>query len=177
MELDRDNDRQTAGSAAPARRSLFRRDELARRNVDEAMTALRAELETNETQMRRQGAHLREVSDALQQQAKTYQGADRRCGEYDGWSGIGTPTFLDAAYQTAIATQALGKIDFHRGQDIAAAYAAQKNYENYYEKMLDFLLRLQPTPPGMCGGLAKELADYADVANKRFVNALAATQR
>ena len=32
MELDRDNDRQTAGNAAPARRSLFRRDELARRN-------------------------------------------------------------------------------------------------------------------------------------------------
>jgi hypothetical protein len=45
---------------------------------------------------------------------------------YQGWSGTANPLLLDAAYQTAIMTQALAHTELSHAQAIAQAYGEQR---------------------------------------------------
>lgn len=56
------------------------------------------------------------------------------------WDGIGGVHLSDAAYQTAISTQNLAKMDLNAANAIAAAYSAKRNYESVLQSARSALL-------------------------------------
>jgi hypothetical protein len=202
VELGRDSDQDSAG-AVPARRSLFRREAVSiaelcvqtfavvlgillalaidgwrkerdtHEGVAAAMSAVRAELEANRSQLEQTHARLHSLVDALGADEKAGAGTAKPCNEYENWNGIGVPVLLDAAYQTTIATQVFAHTDFTRAQTIAEAYGLQRIYLDERARVVDLLLRAQPLPVGFCRGIVDELAHLNDNAETAYAKAIA----
>ncbi len=143
-------------------------------NVADAMKAVNTELAANRAAMRAQHEHLQGLTAAL---TKVQADAPvKPCNEYEGWNGAGIPVLLDAAYETAIATQAFAHMDFDRAQVVAEAYGRQKMYIEAHGKLLDLLMRGQPMPVGFCGGIVQELGNFAATVDAAYTRALGATR-
>jgi len=202
VELGRDGAADPAAGAAP-RRSMFRREAISvaelgvqtfavvlgilralaiddwkkaretAQNVADAMKSVSTELAANQSEMHAQYEHLRGLTAAL-----TKLPADapaKPCNEYEGWNGAGIPVLLDAAYDTAIATQAFAHMDFHNAQAVAEAYGRQRMYIVAHGKLLDLLMRGQPMPVGFCRGIVEELGNFAGTVDSAYARALGAT--
>lgn len=142
-------------------------------NVADAMKSVSTELAANQAAMRAQHEHLQTLTAALAKiQADT---PARPCNEYEGWNGAGIPVLLDAAYETAIATQAFAHMDFERAQAVAEAYGRQKMYIEAHGKLLDLLMRSQPLPVGFCRGIVDELGKFSGTVDDAYARALGAT--
>ena len=204
MELERGRGSGSAGPA-PARRSWFHRESISvaelgvqtfavvlgillalaiddwrkeretRESTAAAMSAVRAELESNHEQVAESHERLHALVDALANDEKAGAGAEKKpCNEYKDWDGIGVPVLLDAAYQTTIATDVFAHTDFSRAQSIAQAYGLQHIYLNERDRVVDLLLRAQPLPIGFCRGVVDELATLNDKAEAAYATAIEA---
>jgi len=140
--------------------------------VAAAMAALHGELEGNRARLHHHQGHMLGMRDALL--ADTKEGT-RTCDGYSGWSGTQTPLLLDAAYQTAIATQAFSHMEFSRVQSVAAAYGMQRLTAAYLDKILDVVLRGQEVSAATCGNLVAEVASAEGLVDGLYEKALEAT--
>lgn len=152
----------------------WKKDRETHQNVADAMRAVNVEIAANRKDLQRQRDHLIGEQSALAADAKAHNdGAKRACYENTGWSGMGGPLLLDAAYQTAIATQAFSHLEFSRSQAIAASYGMQKSYLDYHGRIVDLVLRGTPSSEDFCAGLIGELANLAGTVDQAYAKALA----
>lgn len=114
-----------------------------------AVKALRSEIAANRTEVTRVIADVT-GKDAEMAKAETAAGPEMPCNAYPSWSGIGSPLLLDAAYQTAIATQVLAHMDFPAAQRIAVVYAKQREFIGYLASLTGFLNQAHPTALSAC---------------------------
>ncbi|HEX7916011.1 hypothetical protein [Rudaea sp.] len=116
------------------------RDE--RRQVEAALLALRAEMESSRAEIAHSFEQIAKADAEMAEQAKSAAStAPRPCAEVPGWHGVVSPLLLDSAYQTAIATQTLAHMDFGQAQQVARVYAKQRDLQKYIDHVIDFLLQ------------------------------------
>ena len=152
----------------------WKKDRDTRENVVDAMRAVNVEISANRKDLQHQREHLLAEQSALLADAKERKDDARRaCYENTGWNGMGGPLLLDAAYQTAIATQAFSHMEFARSQAIATSYGMQKSYLDYHGRILDLVLRGTPSKEDFCAGLLGELANLAGATDQAYAKALA----
>jgi hypothetical protein len=152
----------------------WKKDRETRENVADAMRAVGAEIAANRKDPERQRDRLLAEQFALFTDAKARNDdAKHACCENPVWNGMGGPLLLDAAYQTAIATQAFSHVEFARSQVIAASYGMQKSYLDYHGRILDLVLRGTPSSEDFCAGLVGELANLAGSVDQAYAKALA----
>jgi type II secretory pathway pseudopilin PulG len=101
--------------------------------VDTAMDAIRAELSANRIALRAHATRMFDMAKRTQESAKNANQPPRRCYEWDQWRGIGGLNLVDAAYQAAIATQALAHMPFAQASQVAQTYGWQR----YFQKGFD----------------------------------------
>lgn len=121
-------------------------------NVKEAMRAIRAELSANRVQLRSHAKHMFDMARAMQDSSANRNQPPRPCFLWDQWSGIGGLNLTDAAYQTAIATQALANMPFGQAQLVAQVYG----WQHYFQKGSDLdigILTQRPETLILCVGL------------------------
>lgn len=99
--------------------------------VAEAMHAMRAEVLRNRTFLHTQTQHLFDMAQAMTNAPANRNQPARPCPEWQGWSGIGTANLTEAAYQTAIVTQALANMPFKQAQLVAQVYGWQQLFKNF----------------------------------------------
>jgi len=104
-----------------------------RATVSTAMAAIRAELAANRLALRAHSAQMFDMAKRTAASAKNADQPPRRCYEWDEWRGIGGLNLVDAAYQAAIATQALAHMPFEQASRVAQAYGWQR----YFQKGFD----------------------------------------
>lgn len=99
--------------------------------VNEAMRAMHAEVSRNRNALRAQTQHLFSMAQAMQEASANRDQSARLCMDWQGWSGVNAPNLTDAAYQTAIATQALANMPFKQAQIVAQVYGWQHLYQKF----------------------------------------------
>lgn len=104
--------------------------------VRQATQAIHAELVTNRARLHASAAALHAVAEQLQQAPANQGQPPRRCAMWNGWQEAGT-VLTDAAYQTAIATQALANMPFKQAQRIAQAYGFQAANQKAFDVIRD----------------------------------------
>lgn len=124
--------------------------------VTEAMHAIRAELAANRVQLRRNAAYLFAMTKAMQDSPANKNQPPRTCGAWDQWSGTRGANLIDAAYQTAIATQALANMPFKQAILVSQTYG----WQHFFQKEIDFQINMLFRGPASldgCVGLTREL--------------------
>ncbi len=121
-------------------------------NVDEAMRAIKAELSANRVQLRLHARHMFEMAKAMQDSPANRNQPPRPCFLWDEWNGVGGLNLTDAAYQTAIATQALANMPFKQAQLVAQTSGWQRYFEKGSELDLGILTQ-QPETLKLCVGI------------------------
>jgi hypothetical protein len=129
--------------------------------VAEALRAIHAELAQNQAQMHRHYLHLHDMVIAMRKKAKATD-APRHCTAYGSWRGTGQPLLLSAAYQTAIADQALAQMPFSQAQQIAKIYGYQQIEQKLEDSDASFVIWSgRAIPEADCAGIVDEMADNA----------------
>jgi hypothetical protein len=100
--------------------------------VNEAKRAIRAELAANRAALRNNAERLQKMATDLRSAAENRNQAPRPCYAWPQWGGTGILNLVDAAYQTAIATQALSHMPFEQAQRVAQAYGYQHSYQEAF---------------------------------------------
>lgn len=127
------------------------------RTVAEAMRALRAELAANRAALLNNAEWLHKLAAHLESAKENRNRARGPCYALPQWGGTGIVNLVDAAYQTAIATQALSHMPFEQAQRVAQAYG----YQHTYRQVLDLIRSQTGTPShtaAECVLLVKSLA-------------------
>ena len=110
--------------------------------VDVAVRAIHAELAANRTALRKNAERLNTMAMHLRNATENRKLAPRPCYEWPQWEGTGAVNLVDAAYQTAIATQALSHMPFEQAQRIAQAYG----YQHFYQQAFSLFRSMFLTP-------------------------------
>lgn len=116
--------------------------------VDVAMRAIHAELAANRAALRNNADRLNRMAARLQGAPENRNLAPRPCYQWPQWEGTGAVNLVDAAYQTAIATQALSYMPFEQAQRIAQAYG----YQHFYQQAFNLFrsMFLKPAAASQC---------------------------
>lgn len=117
--------------------------------VEEATRAIHAELAANRAALRKNAEWLHRMATHLESAtAENRNLAPRPCYEWPQWEGTGAVNLVDAAYQTAIATQALSHMPFGQAQRIAQAYG----YQHFYQQAFNLFrsMFLKPASASQC---------------------------
>lgn len=122
-----------------------------RATVETAMDAIRAELSENRVALRAHAARMADMAKRTQVSAKNANQPPRRCYEWEEWRGIGGLNLVDAAYQTAIATQALAHMPFAQASQVSQTYGWQR----YFQKGFDLNGTLLMGNPQFAGVLRR----------------------
>ena len=125
-------------------------------NVAEAMQAMRVELAANRDQLRGNAAYLFAMAKAMQDSPANKNQPPRSCGGWDKWHGTRGANVVDAAYQTAIATQALANMPFKHAVLVSQTYG----WQHLLEKRNDFEVTLligRPQSLDSCVSLIRDL--------------------
>ena len=120
--------------------------------VQTAMAAIRAELAANRIALRAHSAQMFDMAKRTHESPKNANQPLRRCYEWDEWRGIGGLNLVDAAYQAAIATQALAHMPFEQASQVSQTYGWQR----YFQKGFDLdgtLLMGNPQSLEFCVGI------------------------
>ncbi|HEX5353306.1 MAG TPA: hypothetical protein VFW60_04445 [Rhodanobacteraceae bacterium] len=124
--------------------------------VEIAVRAIHAELAANRAGLRKNAERLHGMTTRLRSSATENQNlAPRPCYEWPQWGGTGAVNLVDAAYQTAIATQALSHMPFEQAQRIAQAYG----YQHFYQQAFS-LFRSQFLKPAAAAICVVELKNF-----------------
>lgn len=110
--------------------------------VDVAVRAIHAELAANRAGLRKNAERLNRMATQLQSATENRNLAPRPCYQWPQWEGTGAVNLVDAAYQTAIATQALSHMPFEQAQRIAQAYG----YQHFYQQAFSLFRSMFLTP-------------------------------
>ena len=110
--------------------------------VDVAVRAIHAELAANRAALRKNAERLNRMAAQLRSATENRNLAPRPCYEWPQWEGTGAVNLVDAAYQTAIATQALSHMPFEQAQRIARAYG----YQHFYQQAFSLFRSMFITP-------------------------------
>jgi type II secretory pathway pseudopilin PulG len=110
--------------------------------VDVAVRAIHAELAANRAGLRKNAERLNRMATNLESATENRNQAPRPCYEWPQWEGTGAVNLVDAAYQTAIATQALSHMPFEQAQRIAQAYG----YQHFYQQAFSLFRSMFLTP-------------------------------
>ena len=131
--------------------------------VEEATRAIHAELAANRAALHENAGRLHRMATHLESATENRNQAPRPCYEWPQWEGTGAVNLVDAAYQTAIATQALSHMPFERAQRIAQAYG----YQHFYQQAFNVFRTqfLKPAPASQC---AAELKNFGH--NERLLD-------
>jgi len=116
--------------------------------VDVAVRAIHAELVANRAGLRKNAERLNRMATQLQNATENRNLAPRPCYEWPQWEGTGAVNLVDAAYQTAIATQALSHMPFEQAQRIAQAYGYQHFYQQAFSQFRSMFLK--PAAASQC---------------------------
>lgn len=108
--------------------------------VNEATRAIRAELTANRIALRNNAERLHRMAMQLRSAPENRNQASRACNAWPEWGGTGILNLVDAAYQTAIATQALSHMPFQQAQRVAQAYGYQHSYQRVFSVLRDRFL-------------------------------------
>jgi hypothetical protein len=122
-----------------------------------ALEAIRAELSTNRVALRSHAERMRDMGRTMRGSAQNSGGPPRRCYEWAEWRGIGGLNLVDAAYQTALATQAFAHMPFAQASEVAQTYGWQR----YFQKGFDLngaLLMGNPQALEFCVGVIEGIA-------------------
>lgn len=116
--------------------------------VDVAVRAIHAELVANRAGLRKNAERLNRMAAQLRSATENRNLAPRPCYEWPQWEGTGAVNLVDAAYQTAIATQALSHMPFEQAQRIAQAYG----YQHFYQQAFNLFrsMFLKPATASQC---------------------------
>jgi hypothetical protein len=123
--------------------------------VDVAVRAIHAELAANRAALHKNAERLTRMATRVQNATENRNLAPRPCYEWPHWEGTGAVNLVDAAYQTAIATQALSHMPFEQAQRIAQAYGYQHFYQQAFSLFRNMLLK--PASASQC---AAELESF-----------------
>jgi len=104
--------------------------------------AIHAELAANRAALRKNAERLNRMAAQLRSATENRNLAPRPCYEWPQWEGTGAVNLVDAAYQTAIATQALSHMPFEQAQRIARAYG----YQHFYQQAFSLFRSMFITP-------------------------------
>jgi hypothetical protein len=150
----------------------WKKDREETKSIADAIAAIHTEVDSNRKALAVQRTHLRDGEAAM---AKVTVATPLPCNAYDNWEGTGIAFLSNAAYQTAIATQAFTHLRFDDAQAIAGSYSRQAMYSDYVGKVVDVLLRAEPMEPSSCGGLLHELGGFADSLDASYARTLDVT--
>jgi type II secretory pathway pseudopilin PulG len=131
--------------------------------VEEATRAIHAELAANRAALRDNAGRLHRMATHLESATENRNQAPRPCYEWPQWEGTGAVNLVDAAYQTAIATQAMSHMPFERAQRIAQAYG----YQHFYQQAFS-AFRTQFLKPATASQCAAELENFG--RNERLLD-------
>lgn len=120
------------------------------KNVDEATRAIRAELAANRAALHQSAAALIAMAKTMQRSPTNQNQPARWCFQWGGWRGTNAANLTDAAYQTAIATQALSNMPFKQAQRIAQVYGHQHIAQNDFDLTQNRILLAGPQPLDVC---------------------------
>src|SRR5699024_2071570 len=67
-----------------------------------------------------------------------------------GWGGYGEALVTDAAYRTAIATNALAHMPFEQAHRVAEIYGFQQRYHKAFHLLREHILFAGPKPLDIC---------------------------
>lgn len=124
--------------------------------VTEALHAIRAELGANSAALREHATGMFEMAREMQDAPQNRNQPPRPCYLWNRWHGIGGLNLTDAAYQTAIATQALANMPFAEAHEVAQVYG----WQTYRQKGVEsdaMLLMGQPQSLTFCVGVIREI--------------------
>lgn len=125
-------------------------------SVADAMRAIKAELIANRLALRRHAMQMYAEAKAMQDAPANQTQPARACFEWKGWNGVGGLNLTDAAYQTAIATQALANMPFRQAHLVARIYG----WQHYFQKGVELdvgILTGHPRPLDLCVGFIEEM--------------------
>jgi hypothetical protein len=126
--------------------------------VEQALRAIRGEIATNQRSLREHMAKFKPSADHMLKAPENRNQPPRVCPGWVGWRGLNLPTLLDAAYQTAIATQALANMRFEEAQQVAKVYGAQRSLQHFYDLDGGMLLDHYPKTLEQCAGIILEIS-------------------
>lgn len=119
-------------------------------NVDEAMHAIHAELAANRATLHESAARLTAMVADMQHSPGDRNQPARWCFQWDGWDGTNSANLTDAAYQAAIATQALSNMPFKQAQQIAQVYGHQHVTQKDFDLTQSKILMAGPQTLDVC---------------------------
>lgn len=93
--------------------------------VHDAMQAIHAELTANRKALHKNAGYLYQMAATIQHTPANQNQPPRPCYLWHNWGGTSIVNLTDAAYQTAIATQALSHMPFKQAQVVAKVYGRQ----------------------------------------------------
>lgn len=118
--------------------------------VSEAMRAIHTELVANRKALHQSATRLIAMAADMQHSPKNLKQPARWCFQWDGWDGTNAANLTDAAYQTAIATQAMSNMPFKQAQLVAQVYGHQRIVQKDTDMTQNKILVAGPQPLDVC---------------------------
>lgn len=118
--------------------------------VNDALHAIHSELIANRAALHKSATYLYQRSERMLDSPRNRNKPPRPCYLWDQWGGTGAVNLTDAAYQTAIATQALAHMPFQQAQQIAQIYGEQRIARKSFWLMRTNILIAGPHTLEMC---------------------------
>ncbi|HET7662254.1 MAG TPA: hypothetical protein VFK31_01330 [Rhodanobacteraceae bacterium] len=132
--------------------------------VDDAMHSIQAELVANRAALHDSVAYLYRRAARMQKAPENQNQPPRPCYLWSQWGGTGAVNLTDAAYQTAIATQALSHMPFKQAQQIAQVYGKQRITRKSFSLIRTNILIAGPHSLDLCVSAIRNFA-----ANERHI--------
>lgn len=136
--------------------------------VHQAMNAIRTELADNRPLLRENATRWYKTATRLMKETpKNPKKSRRMCYMWPGWSGPGGANVTDAAYQTAIATQALAHMPFKQAHQVAEIYTFQSGYRKAFgiNRRIFFA---KPQTLNTCVAVTEQFAAYDRQLARRY---------
>lgn len=130
--------------------------------VNEAMHAIHVELAANRSALQSNYAMAQAAVKRMYNSSANLKQPPRPCLNWDGADfdrGIWLVTILtDAAYRTAIATQAIAHMPFRQAQAVAEVYGAQRELQTNASMLRGYIMSPNPHKLGACIGWIESMA-------------------
>lgn len=126
--------------------------------VRDALQSIHAELVANRAALHESVAYLYRRMARMLEAPENQNQPPRPCYLWDEWGGTGAVNLTDAAYQTAVTTQALSHMPFKQAQRIAQIYGKQRIARKSFWLIRTNILIAGPHPLRLCASAIKTFA-------------------
>lgn len=127
-----------------------------------AMQSILDETGTNIKMLEQRTVFLEHMADDMKKSPSNHAGkTDRPCYTWDGWNGLRYPLVINAAYQTAISTQAMAHMPYQRAEQMEEVYSSLNLTQKVYDTDgAQILLGNEPQSLGFCIAMVREIARW-----------------